>query len=68
MGINGFDIEYNGYTAKFELDEDGYFYGKLIGIKDLVMILANDELDAEEQTRLAVDDYVESLKELERYK
>ena len=60
-------IEYNGYIASIEYSsEDKCFFGKLEMIDDLVTFEANIADELEENFHNAVDDYIQTCKELNR--
>lgn len=53
-------MTYKGYIANFELDEDdNIFYGKLIGINQLVTFEADNAKDLKQAFYDSVDDYLE---------
>lgn len=50
-------LRYKGYTAQPEYsDEDSVFYGKILGIKDMVYFQSDSAKDIEREFREAVDD------------
>lgn len=52
-------LEYNGYSGSVEFSaEDEVFFGKLIGIKDVVTFEADTVARLKKAFRDAVDDYV----------
>lgn len=52
-------ITYKGYVGVFELDnEDDMFYGKLVGINQLVTFEANNAHDLKQAFYDSVDDYL----------
>ena len=52
-------LRYNGYSAKPEYSaEDKVFYGKILGIDDLVDFCAENAKDLEHEFQSAVDDYL----------
>ena len=60
-------IEYNGYIGTIEYSqEDKCFFGKLDMINDLVTFEANNANDLEENFKNAVDEYIETCKQLGR--
>lgn len=60
-------IEYNGYIGTIEYSqEDKCFFGKLDMINDLVTFEANNVNDLEENFKNAIDEYIETCKQLGR--
>lgn len=60
-------IEYNGYIGTIEYSqEDKCFFGKLDMINDLVTFEANNADDLEDNFKNAVDEYIETCKQLGR--
>ena len=60
-------IEYNGYIGTIEYSqEDKCFFGKLDMINDLVTFEASNANDLEENFKNAVDEYIETCKQLGR--
>jgi predicted HicB family RNase H-like nuclease len=60
-------IEYNGYIGTIEYSqEDKCFFGKLDMINDLVTFEANNANDLEKNFKNAVDEYIETCKQLGR--
>ncbi|MGB5920222.1 type II toxin-antitoxin system HicB family antitoxin [Arcobacter sp.] len=60
-------IEYNGYIGTIEYSqEDKCFFGKLAMINDLVTFEANNANDLEKNFKNAVDEYIETCKQLGR--
>lgn len=58
-------LEYKGYYANIHFSaEDDVFYGKLIGINDLIMFEGASVKELKEAFKEAVDDYVETCKEV----
>lgn len=56
---------YKGFFAKHEYSaEDGVFFGKLLGIDDLVTFESENAEDLEEVFHKAVDDYLEFCSEI----
>lgn len=54
-------LEYKGYYANIHFSgEDDVFYGKLIGINDLIMFEGNSVKDLKKAFKEAVDDYLET--------
>jgi predicted HicB family RNase H-like nuclease len=58
-------LEYKGYSANvhFSAEED-IFYGKIIGINDLVSFEGETVIELKQAFREAVDDYLETCKEI----
>lgn len=57
-------LEYNGYYAKIQFSpEDQVFFGKLIGINDLVTFEGDTVKGLQKAFRESVDDYIETCKE-----
>ncbi|HEU4561134.1 MAG TPA: hypothetical protein VFS20_25000 [Longimicrobium sp.] len=50
-------MNYKGYTAHVEVDDDGVLYGCVEGIEDVVTFEANNLADLEREFRISVDDY-----------
>lgn len=60
-------IEYNGYIGTIEYSqEDKCFFGKIDMINDLVTFEATNANDLEENFKNAVDEYIETCKQLGR--
>ena len=60
-------IEYNGYIGSIEYSpEDKCFFGKLEMIDDLVTFEAVSAIELEENFHNAVDEYIQTCKELSR--
>ena len=60
-------IEYNGYIGSVEYSpEDKCFFGKIEMIDDLVTFEATTANELEENFRNAVDEYIQTCKELGR--
>jgi len=58
-------LRYKGYSAKPEYSvDDKIFYGKILGIDDLVDFSAENAKDLEHEFQSAVDDYIEFCKEI----
>ena len=56
---------YNGYYASIHFSsEDEVFYGKLLGIDDLVSFEGSSVKELQKAFKEAVDDYLETCKEL----
>lgn len=57
-------LRYKGYSARPEYSaEDRIFYGKILGISDLVDFQSENAKDLEEEFHKAVDDYLEFCKQ-----
>lgn len=60
-------LEYKGYHAKIEFDyDDMILYGKIEGISDLVTFENVDASKIEQEFHLAVDDYLDFCKEVNK--
>lgn len=58
-------LRYKGYSARPEYSaEDRIFYGKILGISDLVDFQSENAKDLEEEFHKAVDDYLEFCAEI----
>ena len=58
-------LRYKGYSARPEYSaEDRIFYGKILGISDLVAFQSENAKDLEEEFHKAVDDYLEFCAEI----
>ena len=58
-------LRYKGYSAKPEYSaDDKLFYGKILGIDDLVDFSAENAKDLEYEFQNAVDDYLGFCKEI----
>ena len=58
-------LRYKGYSARPEYSaEDRIFYGKILGISDLVDFQSENAKDLEEEFHKAVDDYLEFCEEI----
>ena len=57
-------MEYKGYTAKVEFDDEAdIFHGEVIGIKDVVTFQGNTARELKKVFRESVDDYLSFCKE-----
>lgn len=62
---NGDLLKYKGYSAKPEYSaEDRIFYGKVLGISDLIDFQSENAKTLEDEFRKAVDDYLELCAEI----
>lgn len=53
------EVKYKGYTGQFQyIQKEEYYYGKIIGIGDLVTFEGNDSNDTINAFHEAVDDYI----------
>ena len=58
-------MTYKGYSARPEYSaEDRIFYGKILGISDLVDFQSENAKDLETEFHKAVDDYLEFCSQL----
>ena len=58
-------IRYKGYVGSVEFsEEDGIFYGKVLGIRSLISYEGENAKELLDDFHGAVDDYLESCKEL----
>ena len=58
-------LEYKSYYAAVQFNaEDEIFHGKIIGINDLVSFEASSVRELKREFREAVEDYLETCKEL----
>lgn len=58
-------MTYNGYSARPEYSaEDGVFFGRLLGINDLVNFESENVEGLEEEFHQAVDDYLAFCSEI----
>jgi predicted HicB family RNase H-like nuclease len=58
-------MEYKGYTAQIEIDEDvGILFGKVLGIKDVVTFKGETVDELRQAFHDSVDDYLEWCEEL----
>lgn len=58
-------LHYKGYSAKPEYSpEDRIFYGKILGIDDLVDFMSEQAGELENEFHQAVDDYLDFCKEI----
>lgn len=58
-------LRYKGYSARPEYSaEDRIFYGKILGISDLVDFQSENAKDLESEFHKAVDDYLEFCEEI----
>ena len=58
-------LRYKGYSARPEYSaEDRIFYGKILGISDLVDFQSESAKDLETEFHKAVDDYLEFCEEI----
>lgn len=58
-------LEYKGYKTNIKQDLD-IFYGKIINISDLVSFEGFSMEDVKENFIIAVDDYIETCKKLNK--
>ena len=57
-------LEYKRYYGTVEFSEaDNVFFGKVIGIRSLILYEGNNEKELKEDFEEAVDDYIETCKE-----
>lgn len=56
-------VRYRGYKMRFAKEPDGWF-GKVIGIKDLVTTYASTIYTLQREAEMAIDDYVETCQEM----
>lgn len=62
---NGELLRYKGYSARPEYSaEDRIFYGKILGISDLVDFQSENAKDLEKEFHNAVEDYLEFRAEI----
>ena len=60
-------IEYNGYIGTIEYSkEDKCFFGKIDMINDLITFEAQNAIELEENFKNAVDEYIQTCKQLNR--
>jgi predicted HicB family RNase H-like nuclease len=58
-------LEYNGYSATVRFSvEDDLFYGKIVGINDLVTFEGESVKELKQAFKEAVDDYIETCAEI----
>ena len=58
-------MEYKGYHASVEYDaEDDIFFGKVIGISDLISFHGESIIEVEKNFRESIDDYFEFCEEV----
>ena len=58
-------LRYKGYSARPEYSaDDQVFYGKILGIDDLVDFYTENAKEIEKEFRAAVDDYLEFCEEV----
>jgi predicted HicB family RNase H-like nuclease len=58
-------LEHKGYTGSVEFsDEDEVFFGKIVGIRDLVTFEADSVVKLKKAFKDAVEDYIATCKEL----
>ena len=61
-----FTIKYKGYTAEcYENEDEKSFYGKLIGVDELVLIEGYDRAELEKDFHEAVEEYIDLLDRIE---
>ena len=52
-------MQYKGYQAEVAFDDtDGVWYGRIIGIRDVVTFQAEDPADLERELVVSVEDYL----------
>ncbi|MDY6804879.1 MAG: type II toxin-antitoxin system HicB family antitoxin [Cyanobacteriota bacterium] len=60
-------MNYKGYTGFVEKDEEaGIWFGRVIGIKDVITFKAESIEESREEFQISVDDYLEFCQELNR--
>lgn len=58
-------IQYKGYAGSVKFsDEDGIFYGKVLGIRSLISYEGKSEKDLLADFHSAVDDYLENCSQM----
>lgn len=58
-------MQYKGYTAHIEIDEDvGILFGKVLDVKDVITFKGQTIEDLRQSFRDSVDDYLEWCEEL----
>ena len=58
-------LEYKGYQASVEYDEeDNIFFGKVIGISDLISFHGESIAEVEKNFKESIEDYLEFCKEV----
>lgn len=58
-------LHYKGYTAQPEYSADDHiFFGKILGIRDMVYFQSDSAKDIEREFHEAVDDYLEFCAEV----
>lgn len=58
-------IQYKGYVGSVKFsDEDGIFYGKVLGIRSLISYEGKSEKDLLADFHSAVDDYLENCRRM----
>jgi len=50
---------YKGYTGEVEKQEDGTFYGRVIGIQDVITFQGKTMQDVLIEFKISVNDYLE---------
>lgn len=57
-------MKYKGYTGSIEWSEpDGVFYGKVLGIKSLLLYEGNTVDELKKEFHIFIDEYLEDCKE-----
>ena len=57
-------LVYNGYQAMVEFDAaSGIWYGRVLGIRDVITFQAESEADLRRECEASVDDYLAFCKE-----
>ena len=60
-------MDYKGYTAKVEFDEDAkIFHGEVIDLSDVITFQSENAGELEKEFQLSVDDYLDFCKEIGR--
>ncbi|WP_159468822.1 type II toxin-antitoxin system HicB family antitoxin [Dyadobacter sp. 3J3] len=60
-------LTYNGYTASINYSsEDEVFFGKIIGINDLILFEGTSVDELKNALKEAIDDYLETCKQLNK--
>jgi predicted HicB family RNase H-like nuclease len=58
-------LEHKGYNGSVEFSsEDNVFYGKIVGIRDVITFEGKTVTEIKESFKIVVDDYLQTCKEL----
>lgn len=57
-------LEYKGYSGgRIEVDDEGYFHGRVLGLRDVITFVGKTAEDLEKAFRDSLDEYLEFCEE-----